>query len=777
MPSVQRLLRPPLALRLALLAAPLALLGTAACAGEAKKPQRVRCEEVDYGAFFGGSFVLSAQPKYDNKTGIYAGSDCCAKGVVAILAPGMDDGAMFDIDTMRIAAAWTGAAPRLVGWWLNGKHGPTSNLGGAPLFLTRSGPGWASPAGSFADPRADTIAPLPPPGPLPRTWARYRGVYRHGRQSVFSYTVGSCAVLELLALEQGGGVAAISRTFELAPHDTALAVALGDADGDSPAAGAIVAAPAGAALDTVEGRLVLRLPPSAQPARVKVLVGAGASAAAIAALAKQSPAPVELAPLTKGGAPLWKEPLTTAGTRAADDAAYVVDSVALPTENPWKAMLKPSAFDFFPDGASAAVATLNGDVFIVSGLDDQLKTVTWRRFVAGLHCPLGLKIVDGVIHVACRDGIHRLHDLDTDGEADFVECFNTDLLQTPSFHTFVSDLNTDPQGNFYFGVGAAILAGGFDFQKLTPHLGTIQKLSKDGQKLETFATGCRMPNGGGVSPDGRVTTSDNQGVWVPATPIHWVKQGAFLGVCDTAYGAKTHPPQPICFLPQDVDSSACSQTWIADDRWGPFAGTFVHGSYGKASLHAVLLDRADAMQGGVVRIPAQFSSTSMRQRVCPRDGQLWVAGLRMSQSNGKAEGGFDRVRYTGKPVTLPVSYATTPTGLAITFACKLDAAKAADLGNWSAEAWNYNWTRGYGSPQVPVLDGGKSTAIAGKKGGGRSIFTVTAAKLGEDGRTVTLAIAEMRPVQNLKVAWKLAAADGAAMDGDLHCTVHALPAR
>src|SRR5206468_1370202 len=122
--------------------------------------------------------------------------------------------------------------------------------------------------------------------------------------------------------------------------------------------------------------------------------------------------------LCHGGSPLWPTPVTTLGTRAADTAAYVVDTVGLPDDNPWKSWIRPTGFDFFPDGR-AAVSTFNGDVWIVSNLDASLGKTAWRRIAAGLYEPLGLKIVDNVIYVLGRDQITRLHELNGDGEIDF----------------------------------------------------------------------------------------------------------------------------------------------------------------------------------------------------------------------------------------------------------------------------------------------------------------------------------------------------------------------
>jgi hypothetical protein len=489
----------------------------------------------------------------------------------------------------------------------------------------------------------------------------------------------------------------------------------------------------------------------------------------LAALAKQAAQPADLTPKTKGGPSVWPQVLETKGILGKDDSAYTVDAIGLPETNPWSAWVRPSALDFFADGKSAALATLNGDIFVVSGIDDKLESVKWRRFAAGLHAPLGIKIVDGVIHVAVRDGIMRLYDLDKDGEADFFEMVTMDLLQSPSFHSFVCDLNTDPAGNFIFSMGGAIRAGGRGFQRLTPHMGTVLRLSKDGSKIDVVATGLRMPNGSAVRADGQITESDNEGVWVPASPIHWVKDGDFLGVKNTGHGREVHPPRPITFMPQSTDSSACSQQWVTSDRWGPFKDELLHMSYGKAGLYHVFHEEVDGVQqGGIVRFPVKLSSSALRGRFNPADGQLYVAGLGMGQTTAAKPGGFDRVRFTGKPVHLPRSFSIKADGVRVDFTTKLDAA-AADPANFAVHQWNYRWTENYGSGWYSVADPNKTTNTGDE-------VAVKSVKLAADGMSVFLEIDGLKPVMQFAVKCKVPAADGEAIDSELMGTINVVPA-
>ena len=168
--------------------------------------------------------------------------------------------------------------------------------------------------------------------------------------------------------------------------------------------------------------------------------------------------------------------------------------------------------------ARAAVCTWNGDVWIVSGIDDKLEALKWKRFATGLNNPMGIKIIDGVIHTIGRDQITKLHDLNNDGEADFYENINNECFLTTNFHEMCFDLQTDKDGNFFFTKGSSIWAGE---QRMTPHNGTVVKVSKDGSKFETICNGLRAPNGLAIGPNGEITVSDNQGNWIPSCPINF----------------------------------------------------------------------------------------------------------------------------------------------------------------------------------------------------------------------------------------------------------------
>lgn len=454
--------------------------------------------------------------------------------------------------------------------------------------------------------------------------------------------------------------------------------------------------------------------------------------------------------------------------------------------------MRIGAFDFFADGKSAAVCTWDGDVWIVSNIDDQLQNVKWKRFATGLHEPLGLKIVDGKIYTVGDNQITRFHDLNNDGEADFLENFNNDWDATEGFHAFCFDLQTDPQGNFYFSMGCPVRAGGAGFERLGRHHGCVLKISPDGENLSIFASGFRAPNGIGVGPNGEVTTGDNEGSFIPTAPLNWVKSGSFNGVIDSYRGDRElkssaiegyeipysnwgeyrrsfmkragfqhfpeEAPKPLVWMSKKrgVDNSGGGQVWVTSDKWGPLKDQLLHMSYGQSKLYVVLKEEKNGqMQGGVSRISIELSSSAMRARINPGDGQLYVSGLKGWQTNAKGGGGLDRIRYTGKPVYLPSSLKVKKDRIEVGFYEPLSPAEANDLTKYKFGAWNLRWTSNYGSPETPVGD-----------------LKLEKVELLEDGKTVALHVPNLHPVHMVQIDYELKSASGQAFIGRIDHTIH-----
>jgi hypothetical protein len=656
---------------------------------------------MDYGPFLG--YTINC------KTSSNAADNLVLKGIAIKVGLSNEATVCFDTELMRYAAAWTGGFLNISNTHLNTYKGSQEAFAeGEIFFSTKAEPGWAR-GDDTADPR-----PLKA-GPLPRDWARFKGLYRHGNRVVLRYTVAETEVYDTPWFEWRDGKPTFIRTITVQPGDKPLRLA-GHKE----------------------------VPPRDKPVTFSIPP-------------REAEDPKQFC---NGGPALWPETITTRG-RLGFGGPYVVDTLTVPEKNPWQSWMRFVAMDFFSDGR-AAVSTWNGDVWIVSGIDEKLQNVSWKRYAAGLFEPLGLRIVNDQLFVHCRDQITRLHDLNGDGEADYYESFFNENPIGPSYHAFGFELQTDRAGNFYY-----IRCG----QRVDPDLplsGGMVRVATDGSKAELIAHGLRAANGMSIGPNDEITSADNQGNWVPTSRIDLIKPGRFYGYVPHAHTPTpptTYEP-PLCWVPYQLDNSSGSQIWATSDKWGPLQGRLLHTSFGKSSLFLVLMERdGDRAQGGTVQFPLKFESGIMRGRFHPIDGQLYVCGLKGWQTSAARDAALHRVRYTGGKVYMPRALNVATNGIRISFTCALQKDSAEDIENYALEQWNYLWSDKYGSPEFSVKDATRQ---------GRDTVELKSARLESSGQSVFLEIPAIQPVMQMKIQFRLKAQDGASVAHTIHNTINYL---
>jgi putative heme-binding domain-containing protein len=453
-----------------------------------------------------------------------------------------------------------------------------------------------------------------------------------------------------------------------------------------------------------------------------------------------------LAHLTRGGKPQWPDAIKTAGSLGTG-RPYAIDTIQPPLQNPWKALTYFGGHDFFADG-SAAICTMQGDVWHVTGLDASLKEVRWRRIASGLHHALGLVVAGPSIYVLGRDQITRLVDVNGDGETDFYECFSNAFVTSPAGHDFICGLERDAQGNFYTASGNQGLL----------------RISADGKRADVLATGFRNPDGLGLCPDGGITVPCSEGEWTPASMICEVRPERG-GKPHFGYGGPINhqpPALPLVYLPRGLDNSSGGQVTVTGDRWGPLGGQMIHFSFGTATHFLVLRDTVDGQpQGAVVPLVGEFRSGAHRGRFNPADGQLYVSGMMGWGTYAVDDGCFQRVRYTGGPVQLPRRFHVHRNGILLEFAQPLERDHVTIALNHFAQCWNYRYSAGYGSPETSPSHYGTP---------GHDPLAIASATVLADGRSLFLEMPDLQPVNVLHL--HLGIAKGRTCD--VFVTVHKL---
>ena len=174
----------------------------------------------------------------------------------------------------------------------------------------------------------------------------------------------------------------------------------------------------------------------------------------------------------------------------------------------------------------------------------------------------------------------------------------------------------------------------------------------------------------------------------------------------------------------------------------------------EGAVGCVFLDVQDGIYGCTIH--------TIRPDVC----RAWQAGLvacflsGVIGALGAVVGDYVR-RYTPRAALLAAL-----SGIALTFTQSLDKSYAEDAQNFSGERWNYQRTSNYGSPEFSVENPDKK---------GHDKLDITAAKLSADGKTVTLAIADLKPVNQQLLKFRLKTADGTEFKQDVLHTINVIP--
>ncbi len=461
--------------------------------------------------------------------------------------------------------------------------------------------------------------------------------------------------------------------------------------------------------------------------------------------------------LTRGGAPLWPEIVTTTIVPGSEDDPFAVDVLTRPASNPWSARMRPSGIDFLDDGRAAVISTWDGDVWRVDGIDQPIGELRWQRIASGLFQPLGIKVIDGQITVGCRDQIVVLRDLDGDHETNYYDCFNTDHQVTDHFHEFAMGLETDASGNLYYTKG-----GRHALEAVVPHHGTLLKVSPDGSRTEILATGFRAPNGVWIEPDGSFILSDQEGHWTPKNRINRVRPGGFYGYMwgyhDVEDPSDAAMAPPICWITNRFDRSPSQAIRVSSPAWSDLENALLMHSYGYGIIYRVLEQQVGSRsQGAVARLPIPSMPTGvMRGRFHNRDGHLYACGLFGWAGDRQQPGGFYRIRRTDAELVMPASFEATPGQLRIGWTSPLDP-DAIDKDRFALRVWQLHRRSNYGSDHID-----------------EHAIPITDARLSPDRSTLILEVPDLTPTMGLALRYRVRSASGFDVEDQIHGTIHTL---
>lgn len=415
--------------------------------------------------------------------------------------------------------------------------------------------------------------------------------------------------------------------------------------------------------------------------------------------------------------------------------------------------LEVSGMDWLADGR-LAVAIRKGEVWIVGNPHaEKAADVTFKLFASGLHEPLGLRVDGDSLLVTQRTEVTRLRDVNDDGIADEYLSESAGWNVSGAYHAYAYGPKKDREGNDWMTLN---LDMGDHTDNTKGWRGWAVIKGPNGSIIPMMA-GFRSPCGLGSNREGDMFTVDQQGTWVPATPVFHLRKGVFAlnpeGIdSQNLPGSplklagpvpnKVPYPEALKAVPQMVppalwlpyNKAGRSGTDIvaidAGGKFGPFDGQILVAEFTDAKLHRGFLEKVDGeYQGAVFPFIGGFASGIVRLSFS-KEGDLFVGMTSRGWSSlGTRAYGLQRVHWKGTTDFAIKEMRAKPDGFELVFTEPVDAATAGAIGSYKMNSFTYLYSSAYGSEEIDT----KAHEIKG-------------AEVSEDGLRVRLRIEGLRPV-------------------------------
>jgi len=405
----------------------------------------------------------------------------------------------------------------------------------------------------------------------------------------------------------------------------------------------------------------------------------------------------------------------SAGAPASGEETYYAVDYLKPPEG---CVLEVGGMDFLPDGR-LVVSTRRGQVWMVeNALAEDPAEARFHLFAEGLWEGLGLEASGGVVHVVQRGELSRLLDTDQDGRCDVIETVCDDWGLSGNYHEFAYGLPMDRYGNHYVSLNVAFLDPKWWHGKSpAPYRGWVLKVTSDGFMIP-FASGFRSPCGLGMSAEGDLFLTDNQGDWMPSCPIFHVVEGGFYGhpasldwtpaYLDTQTKASdTVPPDRAAtdrrpaavWIPYAWSRSAGNL--VADTtggRFGPFPEQMFLAELTNGMVLRVMLEKVRGEYQGAVVPFRQRVGSACRVAFAP-DGTLFTGFTNRGWGGLAPSDGIARVRWTGEtPFEIQDVHLLTD-GFELTLTLPLGPDVRPSPTDVRIDQYDYDYWWEYGSPE------------------------------------------------------------------------------
>jgi hypothetical protein len=438
--------------------------------------------------------------------------------------------------------------------------------------------------------------------------------------------------------------------------------------------------------------------------------------------------------------------------------AYVVEEIKVPTG----VAPEIGGLAFNSKGELVVVTRRSG--IIIGKPSKDPAAFEWRVFSdQSLHEPLGVLVEkDNQLLVPTFPELTRITDTDGDGVADRYDTVSDAWGVSGAYHESVVGPVPDGEGNWFLNIGTASHNGptfahtrgrysaigrrGRNFSSVEWR-GWVVKIKPDGS-LIPWASGFRANNGLCRGPDGTLWVTDNQGDFIPTSPLYAVEKGKFYGhasslIWDAAF-TKDNPQRdplkegndklnamrakPAVQFPHGIMINSPADPIFIPEKFGPFAGQMlVPDESGQRVLRVMLEKVGGEWQGACTFLISGNGLRAGNNRVAfSPDGTALYVGQTMRGWGGPVEG-LQRIVYTGQPALEVREMHLKPDGFELSFTEPVERTLAAEAARWRVQRYHYKYSQQYGAPQSDLEQ-----------------VAVKEVKVSDDGRTARVAFGELK---------------------------------
>ena len=443
------------------------------------------------------------------------------------------------------------------------------------------------------------------------------------------------------------------------------------------------------------------------------------------------------------------QPVKIIASKANMPAGYSIESYYPPKDNFGREQLFEALGIAVAKDGTIVVATRTAGIWrIVKG--------EWKLFAEGTFDSLGVQIEDDKglqIVVGQKAELTRIKDTNGDGIADSYQTLFDAHSYHGNYHAYMHGPVRGGDGAYYININLADGNDGSTYKANGAYMGSTGGFSgwtfrvKPNGHYEPWAYGLRSPAGLGVSRDGRVWYSENQGEYVGTSKIFVLKKGGFYGhpasLVDLP-GMTPDSPEiawdkvadkrewPVILIPYGiVANSPGSLVWdTTKGKFGAFRNQMFIGDQTQSNLMRVTTETVNGKeQGALYPFISGLESGVMRPVFLP-DGSLLIGQTgRGWQAKGGHVASMQRIVWDGKTIEPALqSMSATHNGFTLQLTAPLNADINAEKLNSliTLDSWVYRDAADYGSDEL-----------------GKAMERITNISISKDRKQITISLAEL----------------------------------